>query len=420
MNRESASPEQHFTQPPPRFSEASLVKKLEELGIGRPSTYASIISVLQERNYVQVDKRRFFPEDRGRLVTAFLSSFFTKYVEYDFTADLEEKLDDISGGRMDWKSVLRDFWQSFNEAIGGTSDLRVREVLDALNGLLGPHFFGLDAKGDLKRACPSCDNGELSLKLGRHGAFIGCSNYPDCKHTRPLVVPNGENDGAALTDNGPKELGLEPESGFAVSLRRGPYGYYIQLGEQEGKKKPKRATLTKDMNPVDVDLKMALGLLSLPRDVGTHPETGDMITAAVGRFGPYIKMGGTYVSLKEDHVLEVGLNRAVDLMADAPRRPAPEELGVHPGDKKPITLREGRFGPYVQHGTVRATLPKDKRDEKPSLELAIELLDTKASKKKTTTKKKATAKKKASSKKKASGKKRVAKSARPRSAGTQS
>ena len=291
-------------------------------------------------------------------------------------------------GRMDWKSVLRDFWHSFNEAIGGTSDLRVREVLDALNGLLGPHFFGLDDKGGLRRACPSCENGELSLKLGRHGAFIGCSNYPDCKHTRPLAVPNGDDDGSALTDKGPKELGFEPESGFAVTLRRGPYGYYIQLGEQEGKKKPKRATLTKDINPADVDLKMALGLLSLPRDVGRHPETGDMITAAIGRFGPYIKMGGTYVSLKEDHVLEVGLNRAVDLMADAPRRPAPEELGVHPGDKKPITLKEGRFGPYVQHGTVRATLPKDKRDEKPSLELAIELVDAKASKKKTATKKK--------------------------------
>ena len=426
LNRESVIPEQHFTQPPPRFSEASLVKNLEELGIGRPSTYASIISVLQERNYVQIDKRRFFPEDRGRLVTAFLSSFFTKYVEYDFTADLEEKLDDISGGRMDWKSVLRDFWQSFNEAIGGTSDLRVREVLDALNDLLGPHFFGLDDKGDLKRACASCENGKLSLKLGRHGAFIGCSNYPDCKHTRPLAVPNGKDDGSALTDNGPKELGLEPESGFAVTLRRGPYGYYIQLGEQEGKKKPKRATLTKDMNPADVDLKMALGLLSLPREVGTHPETGDMITAAIGRFGPYIKMGGTYVSLKEDHVLEVGLNRAVDLMADAPRRPAPEELGVHPGDKKPITLREGRFGPYVQHGTVRATLPKDKRDEKPSLELAIELVDAKASKKKTATKKKATAKKKTTTKKKTSAKKkapekkRAAKSTTPGPAGTQS
>ncbi len=407
MNRQSVTPEQHFTQPPPRFSEASLVKKLEELGIGRPSTYASIISVLQDRNYVRLDKRRFFPEDRGRLVTAFLSSFFTKYVEYDFTADLEEKLDDISGGRMEWKAVLRDFWASFNEAIGGTSDLRVREVLDALNELLGPHFFGLDNDGNLKRSCPSCDGGKLSLKLGRHGAFIGCSNYPDCKHTRPLAVPNGEDEGAALTDNGPKELGIEPETGFAVSLRRGPYGYYIQLGEQEGKKKPKRATLTKDMDPAEVDLKMALGLLALPREVGIHPETGDIITAAIGRFGPYIKMGGTYVSLKEDSVLEIGLNRAVDLLADAPRRPAPEELGVHPRDKKPITLREGRFGPYIQHGTVRATLPKDKRDEKPSLELAIELVDTKAAKKKTTTKKKAAPKKKSSTKKKASSKKKA-------------
>tara|TARA_A100001037_G_scaffold278974_1_gene280337 strand:- start:9 stop:728 length:720 start_codon:yes stop_codon:yes gene_type:complete len=220
-------------------------------------------------------------------------------------------------------------------------------------------------------------------------------------------VPNGEDEGAALTDNGPKELGIEPETGFAVSLRRGPYGYYIQLGEQEGKKKPKRATLTKDMDPAEVDLKMALGLLALPREVGIHPETGDIITAAIGRFGPYIKMGGTYVSLKEDSVLEIGLNRAVDLLADAPRRPAPEELGVHPRDKKPITLREGRFGPYIQHGTVRATLPKDKRDEKPSLELAIELVDAKAAKKKTTTKKKAAPKKKSSTKKKASSKKKA-------------
>ena len=399
VSRISTSPNQHFTQPPPRFSEASLVKRLEELGIGRPSTYASILSVLQERNYVRLESRRFFPEDRGRLVTAFLSSFFTQYVEYDFTAELEEKLDDISGGRIDWKSVLYDFWESFNEAIDGTSSLRIREVLDALNELLGPHFFKTNKEGGDPRKCPNCKIDQLSLKLGRHGAFIGCSNYPDCNHTRALTASDGEEPMGTVTDNGPKELGLDPETGISITLRRGPYGFYNQLGEKEEKKKPKRAALTKDMDPNEVDLKTALGLLALPRQVGLHPETGDMILAAIGRFGPYIKMGGTYISLKEDNVLEIGLNRAVVLLADAPRRPAPLEIGIHPKDGKPITFRQGRFGPYVQHGIIRATLPKDKKEETPSLELAIKLINAKSNKKKATTKKKTASKKRATKKK---------------------
>ncbi len=406
LNRAGVTPEQHFTQPPPRFSEASLVKRLEELGIGRPSTYASILSVLQERNYVHIDKRRFIPEDRGRLVTAFLSSFFTKYVEYDFTAELEEKLDDISGGRTEWKAVLREFWTNFSEAVDGTADLRVRQVLDALNDLLGPHFFRASGDED-PRKCPNCDDGQLSLKLGRYGAFIGCSNYPDCKHTRPLAVPNGDDPTTGLADNGPKELGLDPQTGFQVTLRRGPYGFYVQLGEPEGKKKPKRMTITKDMNPGEIDLHMALGLLSLPRDIGPDPETGEMIQAGIGRFGPYIKRGGTYVSLKEDDVLTIQHNRAVALMTDAPKRPAPVEIGVHPSDKKPITLRHGRFGPFVQHGSVRATLPKDKKDETPSLELAVELLTAKAGKKKAASKKRSS-KKKTPGKKKSAAKKKSA------------
>ncbi len=399
LNRIEVNCEQHFTQPPPRFSEASLVKKLEELGIGRPSTYASIISVLQNRDYVRLDKRRFVPEDRGRLVTAFLASFFTRYVEYDFTAELEEKLDEISSGQVEWKSVLRDFWTAFSEAVEETRDLRVRNVLDALNEILGVHFFPENGPGQDPRKCPACDNGQLSLKLGRFGAFIGCSNYPDCRHTRPLVVPEGGEIGGPPTDNTPRELGSDPTSGLVVTLRRGPYGQYVQLGEPEGKKKPKRASLIKEMDPEKVDLQVALGLLSLPRDLGPHPETGEMIQAGLGRFGPYIRLEGTYVSLKDDDVLAIGLNRAVVLLADAPRKAAPKTVGDHPDDGKPITLRVGRYGPYVQHGRTRASLPKDKAEEMPSIEEAVVLLAAKAKGKKAAPKKKAAAKKKPKSRK---------------------
>ena len=393
VERRQVTPEQHFTQPPPRYSEASLVKTLEELGIGRPSTYASIITVLQDRNYVRLEKRRFEPEDRGRVVTAFLESFFTRYVAYDFTADLEEKLDDISGGRADWKTLLRDFWGTFSEAVNETKDLRISEVLDKLDALLGPHFFRDTGNGKDPRKCPSCADGRLNLKLGKFGAFIGCSNYPDCRLTRPLEVSDGSDE--ANGNGEPKELGLDPETNLMVTLRKGPYGWYVQLGEVEeivvetkGKKpktkktKPKRGSVPKTLDPSTINLQTALGLLALPRDVGPDPETGEMITAAIGRFGPYIKLGGTYVSLKgDDDVLTIGLNRAIHLMANAPRKDPPREIGKHPKDKKPITQRQGRWGPYVQHGGLMATLPKDMDKDSITIEQAVALLKAKAAKK---------------------------------------
>ncbi len=386
LERQAVTPEQHFTLPPPRFTEASLVKRLEELGIGRPSTYASIISVLQDRNYVVLDKRRFTPVDRGRLVTAFLNSYFPRYVEYDFTAELENKLDDISGGRIDWKTVLREFWDSFSKAVAETQDLRVSEVLDRLDELLGHHFFRPSADGANPRKCPTCADGRLNLKLGKFGAFIGCSNYPDCHFTRPLEVANGNgSDTEALTTNGPKELGPDPETGDIITLRKGPYGFYVQLGEEtvEDKKKikPKRASVPKVMNPADVELAKALGLLSLPRDVGVDEQTGEMITAGIGRFGSFLKVGGTYVSLKgEDDVLSIGLNRAVHLLAGAPRKDPPKTLGEHPKDGKPVTQKTGRWGPYVQHGKLLATLPKDYDADNVTLEYALEILAAKAAK----------------------------------------
>ena len=393
-------PEQHFTQPPPRYTEASLVKKMEELGIGRPSTYASTLRVLQDRNYVTLDKRRFVPEDRGRLVTAFLANFFSRYVEYDFTAELEEKLDDISAGSIDWKRVLREFWAAFSDAVASTSDLRISQVLDALDEDLGPHFFPVGPNGDTEvaRQCPACEGGRLNLKLGKFGAFIGCSNYPDCRYTHRLNAGGADTEdmvqGAELAA-GPKLLGKDPASGLDVTLRKGPYGLYVQLGEQEpkekGKKappKPKRASVPRHIATAGVDLETALGLLSLPRDVGAHPETGQMITAGIGRFGPYVKHGSNYVSLKEDDVLTIGLNRAVSLIAESPGHNA-IELGDHPKDGKPISIRKGRYGPYVKHGRVRATLPKDVDEKSVTLDEAVALLDEKASK----TKAKETAKK---------------------------
>ncbi len=409
MTRTSVEPDQHFTQPPPRYSEASLVKTLEELGIGRPSTYSSIISVLQDRNYVVLDKRRFQPDDRGRLVTAFLSSFFTKYVEYNFTAELEEKLDDISAGRIQWKEVLREFWESFSKAVDDTKELRVRDVLDNLNELLGPHFFHDLGNGKDPRACPTCDDGQLSLKLGKFGAFIGCSNYPECRYTRPLVVSEGDADGIA--DGGPVELGQDPASGLDVSLRKGPYGAYVQLGEVEeileGKKKtktkPKRASLPRGMPVADVNLDKALSLLALPRDIGILPETGEMIQAGLGRFGPYLKYSGLFLSLKgDDDVLTIGINRAIDLIEAAPKKDPPKVLGNHPKSKKPVSIKSGRWGPFVSHGMVRANIPKGTDADTLTLEQAVALADAKAGNGKNGKKapaKKAPAKKKAAKKK---------------------
>ena len=393
---ESVKPDQHFTQPPPRFSEASLVKRLEELGIGRPSTYASILSVLQDRDYVRLNKRQFVPEDRGRLVTAFLTSFFSRYVEYTFTAELEDKLDEISAGRLDWKVVLHEFWSAFSKAVDETRELSIREVLDALDEILGPHFFRDDGSGTDPRTCPDCDDGQLNLKLGKYGAFIGCSNYPDCRFTKPLVVARNEGGEGMPAGNGPRLLGTDPETRLEVSLRQGPYGYYVQLGatQEKGGPRPKRASLPKGMDLGTLELEQALALLSLPREIGKHPESGEMITAGIGRYGPYIKHGGVYVSLKDgDDVLGIGLNRAVALIADAPKKKPPKLIGEHPANGKPVTLHSGRYGPYVQHGSLRATLPKGVDKDAVDLDEAVALLAAKAAKGKTPAKKKRARKK---------------------------
>ncbi len=374
------APEQHFTQPPPRYTEASLVKKLEELGIGRPSTYASILSVLQERSYVRLDSRRFVPEDRGRVVTAFLESFFRHYVEYEFTAQLENLLDDVSAGRVNWKQVLADFWRDFARAVGDTKDLTITNVIDALDEDLGPHFFPSARDGADPRKCPACDGGRLGLKLGKFGAFIGCSNYPECRFTKKLAVANGEGDEAeAALAQGPIELGQDPDSGVSVTVRKGPYGPYIQLGEAAPKaEKPKRVSLPKGVTPTEVTLEQALGLLALPREVGPHPDDGKPVTAGIGRFGPYVRHDRKYASVPADEdVLSVGLNRAVDLLATAKSRGgrnAGKEIGAHPDDGKPVTLHAGRYGAYVKHGRVNATLPKDKPAEALTLDEAVALL----------------------------------------------
>ena len=389
VNCNRVTSKQHFTDPPPRYTEATLVKRLEELGIGRPSTYASIISVLQDRNYVSLDRSRFIPDDRGRLVTAFLSNFFTRYVEYDFTAQLEETLDDVSAGNANWKQVLHTFWIAFSTAVDDTKDLRVREVLDALNETLGTHFFHSDDPKVDPRACPTCDDGQLSLKLGKFGAFIGCSNYPECGYTRRLV--NGHN-ADAREDTGPRDLGMDPETGLQVSVRSGPYGFYVQLdvkteaGNKKKKQKPKRVSLPQGIQHHDIDLETALALLALPREVGLHPETSKKISASIGRFGPYVLHDGKYASLSnDDDVLSVGLNRAVVLLADASQRrrgsTALKELGDHPDNGKPVVIMDGKYGPYIKHGRTNATLPKDVLPGDVTMEVAMTLLLEKAAKK---------------------------------------
>ena len=389
MDRREVVPEQHFTEPPPRYSEASLVKKLEELGIGRPSTYASIIEVLQRRNYVRLDRKRFIPEDRGRIVTAFLQTYFPRYVEYSFTAHLEEELDDISSGKIDWHEVLREFWKAFSAAVGETKELRVKEVLDKLDEELGPHFFPAnDNGGKSPRDCPSCANGRLGLKLGKFGAFIGCSNYPECRFTRKLGIVDADADAASGENlDGPKILGIDPVTGKQVTLRKGPYGLYVQLGEPEGKEKPKRQSLLRDMTPNDLTLEKALALLALPRELGPHPEDGETILAGVGRFGPYVKHGPKYKSIPSDEsVLDIGMNRAVTLLAEAknPRGRAAAKpirsIGNHPSDEAPVELYDGRYGPYVKHGGVNATVPRDIKPEELTLDQAVALLAERAAK----------------------------------------
>ena len=375
---------QHFTEPPPRYSEATLIKKMEELGIGRPSTYATTLNVLREREYVRIDKKRLYPEDKGRLVTAFLESFFSRYVEYDFTADLEEKLDLISAGKLEWKDVLRDFWREFIAAVNDIGDLRITEVLDALNDLLGPHIFPDQGAGTDPRACPSCGIGRLSLKVGKFGAFIGCSNYPECRFTRQLADTGDKASAGAEA----KLLGTDPETGLDVTLRTGRFGPYVQLGEQNGGEKPKRASIPKGTDLETLDLDHALALLSLPREVGLHPESGKPIVAGFGRYGPYIQHDGKYASLgSTEEVFEVGLNRAVSLLAEkaassrARRGPnVIKELGEHPELRGKVQVLTGRYGPYVKHGKVNATLPRDREPEQVTLAEAVELIAARSAK----------------------------------------
>jgi DNA topoisomerase-1 len=380
---EAALIEQHFTQPPPRFTEASLIKKMEELGIGRPSTYAATISVLQDRNYVRLEKRALVPEDRGRVVTAFLESFFARLVAYGFTADLEEKLDRISAGELQWKDVLRDFWDDFTKQTDEIKDLRVSEVLDALNELLADHIFPPKADGSDPRRCPTCGTGTLSLKLGKFGAFIGCSNYPECRHTMQLSdAATGAGDGA----QGDGILGVDPESGENVLLKTGRFGPYVQLGEGA---EPKRSSLPRGWNAAELTVEKALQLLSLPRDVGLHPETGLPITAGIGRYGPFVLHDGKYANLPDvEEVFTVGLNRAVDLIAQKAAgggrfgkgRATPAAIKTFEHADGAITVREGRYGPYVNQGKVNATLPKTTAPADVTLEQALELLAERAAK----------------------------------------
>jgi DNA topoisomerase-1 len=371
---------QHFTEPPPRFTEATLVKAMEELGIGRPSTYASTLAVLRDRAYVRIESKRLYPEDKGRIVTAFLESFFTRYVGYDFTAGLEEKLDLVSNHEIDWKQVLRDFWIDFSSALAATKDLRTTQVLDSLNELLGPHIFPPKEDGSNPRACPACASGQLSLKLGKFGAFIGCSNYPECTFTRTLA--NGEANGEG---NGVKVLGTDPASGDEITLRHGRFGAYVQHGEGE---KPKRSSVPKPLTPEDLTLEQALVLLSLPREVAIHPETKQPILAGIGRFGPYVQHGKSYANIgKDENILEIGANRAIDLIVAkesglSGRRfgkegaGASRSLGDHPQGGA-VTIKSGRYGPYVNWGKINATLPRDADPTSFSLDEAVALLAAK-------------------------------------------
>ncbi|WP_208440941.1 type I DNA topoisomerase [Bartonella raoultii] len=387
LEKEQVEAIQHSTEPPPRYSEASLIKKLEELGIGRPSTYASTLSTLCDRGYIVIDKRKLIPDAKGRIVTAFLENFFNRYVEYGFTADLEEKLDLISDGKLSWKDVMRDFWDGFNASITNIKELRITNVLDVLNVTLAPLAFPVREDGSDARSCPLCANGELSLKLGRYGAFVGCSNYPECKYTRQLGTDTGE-EKEIIPNDEPMMLGVDPQTGKDISLRNGRFGPYIQLGES---KEAKRAGLPKEWQTEDVTLDKALALLSLPREIGTHPETGKMITATIGRYGPYLTHDGKSAPLLHaDDVFDIGINRAVTVLAEKQENKTTRSrttsaalatLGEHP-DGGVITVRNGRYGPYVNWGKINATLPKDKEPISVTLSEALELISAKASHKK--------------------------------------
>ena len=391
---------QHFTQPPPRYTEASLTKRMEELGIGRPSTYVSTMATLVDRQYVKIEKKQLIPEDKGRLVTAFLESFFKRYVEYDYTASLEEKLDLISDHKLAWKEVLREFWAEFIRRIEETKELSFADVREALTELLAPHIFPDRADGANPRTCPRCGVGLLSLKIGRNGSFIGCSNYKGedgqaaCAYTRPLTPP-GEGEEAAGQD---RVLGIDPESGQEVHLKNGRFGWYVQLGAATTKEeKPKRASVPKAWDPMTLDLERGLRLLNLPRLVGEHPETRMPIMAGLGRYGPFVMVEPapdsedkkpTYANLESiEEVFDIGLNRAVTVLAEKKaggkgrfqrgqaKRQVLADLGEHPAEGGRIEVLEGRYGPYVTHNKVNATVPRGRDPATLTVEEALRLLD---------------------------------------------
>lgn len=420
MAKNAVSPEQHFTQPPPRYTEATLVKRMEELGIGRPSTYASVITTIQDRDYVRKEKNRLFPEDKGRIVTIFLVNFFRKYVGYEFTANLEEELDDVSAGDRNYKNVLSRFWKDFHAAIAETSDLRISEVLDILDDALAPQLYPAREDGTDPRVCPKCGAGQLHLKTSRTGGFVGCGNYPECNYTRPISGEGAEG----------YEKVLGEDAGDEIHLKSGRFGPYVQRGEATPEnKKPPRSSLPKQgkeylpgWGPEEVTLEQAVTLLTLPREIGMHPE-GGAIASNLGRFGPYImhqlpdEEKPVYANLKETlDVFEIGMNRAMEMITEKRNNPgrgrraaakALRELGDHPDAGGPVNIMDGRYGLYVKWEKVNATIPKEIDVKDVTMEQAMEWIVEKAGKK--PAKKKAAAKKKPAAKKKAPAKKAAAK-----------
>ena len=404
LSKKSVMQEQHFTQPPPRYTEASLVKRMEELGIGRPSTYASVVTTIQDRDYVRKEKNRLIPEDKGRLVTVFLTSFFRRYVEYEFTANLETQLDDVSAGERKYRNVLSGFWKDFKISIDEAMDQSITEVLEKINEVLEPHLFPIEEAGINPRECKNCGNGRLSMRTARSGgAFIGCSNYPDCRFTRPFGPPGTES--SAIGPDG-KLLGHDGED--PISLRDGRYGPYVQRGNlTEENPKPLRMSIPKTWAIDELTFEKAVQLLSLPREIGPHPEDGVLIESSIGRFGPYVKHGTMYANITDiDEVWTIGMNRAVEELAKKAARGGRGaaatpllELGEHPSEGGPVNVMSGKYGPYVKWGKINATIPKEVEPEKVTMDLAVALITEKApSKKKSTTKKKAAAKKPATKK----------------------
>ena len=415
VEKRGITPNQHFTQPPPRYTEATLVKKMEELGIGRPSTYASIVTTIQDREYVRKEKNRLFPEDKGRLVTVFLSNYFRRYVGYDFTASLEEELDDVSAGDRDYKDVLGRFWSDFSAAISETSELRITEVLDKINEVLEPHLFPPNEDGTDPRSCPNCGIGRLSMRTARAGgAFIGCSNYPECRYTRPFGPPDPEAEAVAIPPDG-KLLGVDADD--EIRVFKGRFGPYVQRGAvTEDVPKPPRQSVPKEWPPEELDLERGVMLLSLPREIGPHPEDGVTVWANIGRYGPYLKhaastsdRGGTNANLEGlDEVWTVGMNRAVQLLAEkvasrGGRGQAAKplrELGEHPEAGGPVNIMKGKYGPYVKWEKINATLPDTVEADNVTMDLAVQLIAERAAKSgKKVARKKAPAKKPAAKKK---------------------